>query len=267
MSMYSVQNQWGGSTAPWNPGGVWVIGNRPKQNVIAMNVTSRDGGKTLTGTMTYAGEQAIGFRGTLSGPNTYKVENQWGGPSAPWNAGGTFVLGCRVDQGVVAIDITSSDGGQTFAGTMTYSGEKPIGFKSELANGGAYAVENQWGGATAPWNAGGLWGLGARKGQNVVAMSVTSNDGGKTLTGTMTYDQEGPIGFRATQSSAGTYTVENQWGGNTAPWQPGGQWLIGSRPKQNVVSVNVSSSDGGKTLTGTMTYDQEGPIGFRGTLS
>ncbi|WP_338873397.1 lectin OAA family protein [Myxococcus stipitatus] len=267
MSMYSVQNQWGGSAAPWNPGGTWVIGNRPNQYVVAMNVTSSDGGKTLTGTMTYAGEQAIGFRGTLTSTNNYKVENQWGGSSAPWNPGGTFILGGRMDQNVVALDFTSSNGGQTLTGTMTYAGEKPIGFKSEMTHGGAYVVENQWGGNAAPWNAGGLWGLGARKGQNVVAMNVTSSDGGKTLSGTMTYDKEQPIGFRGTLSSAGTYTVENQWGGSSAPWQPGGQWLIGSRSNQNVVAVNVSSSDGGKTLSGTMTYDKEQPIGFRGTLS
>ncbi|AGC48947.1 myxo hemagglutinin [Myxococcus stipitatus DSM 14675] len=267
MSRYSVQNQWGGSSAQWNPGGAWVIGSRPNQNVIALNVTSSDGGKTLTGTMTYAGEGSIGFRGTLVGANNYKVENQWGGASAPWNPGGTFVLGYRLDQNVIAIDITSSDGGKTLAGTMKYSGEGPIGFKSELAEGSAYSVENQWGGATAPWNAGGLWSLGARQGQNVVAMNVTSNDGGKTLSGTMTYDKEGPIGFRGTLSGADTYTVENQWGGTTAPWHPGGQWIIGFRPNQNVVAVDVTSSDGGKTLSGTMTYDKEGPIGFRGTLS
>ncbi|MCP3097298.1 lectin ESA-2 [Myxococcus sp. K15C18031901] len=266
MSTYSVQNQWGGSSASWNPGGMWVIGNRPTQNVIALNVTSSDGGKTLTGTMTYAGEKPIGFRGTLTGANNYQVENQWGGSSAPWNPGGTFLLGYRVGQNVIAIDVTSSDGGQSLVGTMTYSGEKPIGFKSELVHGGPYSVENQWGGTSAPWNAGGLWSLGARKGQNIVALKVTSPDGGKTLTGTMTYDGEQPIGFRGSLSGAGTYAVENQWGGTSAAWNPGGQWIIGFRPGQNVVAIDVSSSNGGKTLMGTMTYSGEQPIGFRGTL-
>ncbi|MFY2559469.1 lectin ESA-2 [Corallococcus terminator] len=266
MSTYNVQNQWGGSSAPWNPSGLWVIGSRANQNVIALSVTSSDGGQTLTGTMTYVGEGPIGFRGKLSGANNYTVENQWGGPTAPWNAGGTFVLGFRQNQNVVAIDITSSDGGQNLAGTMTYAGEGPIGFKSEQTNGGAYTVENQWGGASAPWNAGGLWVFGARKGQNVVGVSIKSGDGGKTLAGTMTYNGEGPIGFRGTLSGADTYTVENQWGGASAPWHPGGLWVIGFRQGQNVVTLDVTSSDAGQTLTGTMTYNGEGPIGFRGKL-
>ncbi len=52
MAIYLVQNQWGGNTAPWHPGGTWVLGCRANQNVVAMDVRSNDGGKTLTGTMT-----------------------------------------------------------------------------------------------------------------------------------------------------------------------------------------------------------------------
>lgn len=61
MGLYSVKNQWGGSSAPWHEGGKWVIGGRPNQDVIALNVKSEDGGKTLTGTMIYRGEGPIGF--------------------------------------------------------------------------------------------------------------------------------------------------------------------------------------------------------------
>ncbi|NBD09665.1 lectin OAA family protein [Corallococcus silvisoli] len=267
MTAYVVQNQWGGSGAPWNPGGLWVIGSRPGQGVVALNVTSSDGGKTLTGTMTYNGEGPIGFRGTLSDGNNYTVENQWGGSSAPWQPGGVWVLGARKGQHIVALNVTSSDGGNTLLGTTTYNGEGPIGFRSEQSNGGAYTVENQWGGASAPWQPGGVWVLGARKGQNVVAVAVTSSDGGKTLTGTMTYNGEGPIGFRGTLSDGNNYTVENQWGGSSAPWQPGGLWIIGARQNQNVVALNFTSPDGGKALTGTTTYNGEGPIGFRGKLN
>ena len=132
MSLYQVQNQWGGSSAPWNQGGKWVIGTRSGQNPIALNVTSSDGGKTLTGTMTYAGEGPIGFKGTLQGSNNYEVQNQWGGSSAPWNPGGLWIIGFRANQNVVALDITSSDGGKTLMGTMTYANEGPIGFKGTL---------------------------------------------------------------------------------------------------------------------------------------
>ena len=81
-----------------------------------------------------------------------------------------------------------------------------------------YQVENQWGGAAAPWHQGGTWILGARSGQNAVAIDIQSPDGGETFQGTMTYAGEGPIGFRATRRTANDYAVENQWGGSGAPW-------------------------------------------------
>ncbi|MFB2768344.1 lectin ESA-2 [Pelatocladus sp. BLCC-F211] len=267
MTLYQVQNQWGGSSAPWNEGGKWVIGARSNQNIVAMDVKSDDGGQTLNGTITYQGEGPIGFRATRLGSNNYTVENQWGGSSAPWNPGGTWVIGYRANQNVVAINVQSNDGGQTLNGSMTYKGEGPIGFKGTKAEGGAYTVENQWGGSSAPWNVGGVWALGCRNNQNVVAIDIKSNDGGKTFTGTMTYSGEGPIGFKATLLGSNNYNVENQWGGSSAPWNPGGLWIIGYRENQNVVALNVNSNDGGKTLNGTMTYDGEGPIGFKGSLN
>lgn len=130
----------------------------------------------------------------------------------------------------------------------------------------AYSVENQWGGDQAPWHFGGMWVLGARPNQHVVAIDVSSEDGGNTLNGTMTYAGEGPIGFRAQFTDGNNYTVENQWGGTAAPWHPGGHWLIGGRTAQRVVSLQVSSNDGGQTLNGVMTYNGEGPIGFKGAL-
>ncbi|MCG5060963.1 MAG: hypothetical protein KA714_24045 [Limnoraphis sp. WC205] len=132
MASYQVENQWGGSSAPWNEGGKWEIGGRSNQNVVAVNVQSSDNGQTLSGTMTYAGEGPIGFLATLSGNNTYQVENQWGGDSAPWHPGGNWILGSRENQNVVALDINSDDGGTTLNGTMTYQGEGPIGFKGTL---------------------------------------------------------------------------------------------------------------------------------------
>lgn len=136
----------------------------------------------------------------------------------------------------------------------------------QQANRRFYQVENQWGGLSAPWNDGGRWLIGGRTNQNVVAIEVKSSDGGQTLNGTMTYAGEGPIGFRTTRSDGNNYIVENQWGGNTAPWNPGGKWVIGGRSDQRVVALQLNSSDLGKTLNGTMTYNGEGPIGFRGTL-
>ncbi|MDF5707298.1 MAG: hypothetical protein PUP90_06355 [Nostoc sp. S4] len=137
MALYQVENQWGGSSAPWNEGGSWEIGGRSEQNVVAIDVKSDDEGQTLNGTMTYSGEGPIGFRAKRSGSNGYTVENQWGGDSAPWHDGGIWVLGGRSDQNVVAIDVKSDDDGQTLNGTMTYKGEGPIGFKGVRTEGSA----------------------------------------------------------------------------------------------------------------------------------
>jgi hypothetical protein len=44
-----------------------VIGGRCPQPLVAMNVTSNDGGQTLTGSITYQGEGPIGFQGSING--------------------------------------------------------------------------------------------------------------------------------------------------------------------------------------------------------
>ncbi|MEE1925097.1 lectin OAA [Pseudomonas sp. 148P] len=129
-----------------------------------------------------------------------------------------------------------------------------------------YAVQNQWGGNSAPWHPGGTWKLGARDNQHVVAIDIRSGDGGVTFKGNMTYSGEGPIGFKAKRVAQNRYEVQNQWGGNDAPWHPGGEWVIGGRDNQSVVALSVKSNDGGKSLDGTNTYDNEGPIGFRSHL-
>lgn len=136
----------------------------------------------------------------------------------------------------------------------------------QQTTGPSYQVENQWGGTSAPWHQGGVWAIGDRANQNVVAIDIQSSDDGQTLTGTMVYADEGPIGFRATRTEGNSYTVENKWGGRSARWRPGGTWVIGGRPDQRVVSLKLDSEDGGSTLNGVMTYSGEGPIGFRGTL-
>ncbi|WP_061301634.1 lectin OAA family protein [Janthinobacterium agaricidamnosum] len=264
-NLHHVKNQWGGPSAPWNEGGVWVLGGRSGQNVAALNINSADGGNTFTGAMKYVGEGQIGFRATLTQSNTYLVENQWGGDSAPWNPGGTWVIGGRSNQNVVALNVESSDGGNTLAGSMSYNGEGPIGFSSELVDGGVFTVENQWGGGSAPWNPGGTWVIGARD-QGVAGVDISSADNGKTLTGSMSYVGEGPIGFRATAIAGNNYQVENQWGGNSAPWRPGGVWLIGARGGQSVVALKITSDDSGNSLNGSMNYSGEGPIGFRGFI-
>lgn len=257
MTVYNVQNQWGGDSAPWNEGGVFNIGNRSDQLPVALNLNSSDGGQTFSGTMTYAGEGPIGCRASRVTVNCYQVENQWGGDDAPWHDAGLFLLGARSDQNAVAFDLSSSDGGQTLTGTMTYAGEGPIGVTATRSDGKAFNASNQWGGGSAPWNQGGQFVIGCRPNQSVVAIDVASSDNGQTLNGTMTYMGEGPIGFRGTRIMGNSYAVENQWGGDSAPWNPGGNWVIGCRGDQQAVAVNTQGDNG------TMTYAGEGPIGLK----
>lgn len=236
-------------------------------NVVSIDINSPDGGNNFQGAMTYNGEGPIGYRAAIRGDNAgnnYRAGNQWGGNSAPWHDAGRWVLGTRGAQKVVALKVSSNDNGANLTGANTYAGEGPIGFKGARNGGAVYYVENQWGGNSAPWHDGGAWVLGARGAQAMINMNITSNDGGKTFTGSMTYAGEGPIGFKATNVAGNSYMVENQWGGNAAPWHPGGQWLIGGRD-QKAVAVNIQSPDGGKTYTGQMTYVGEGPIGFKAT--
>lgn len=127
-----------------------------------------------------------------------------------------------------------------------------------------YAVSVQWGGQTEPWRPEGVWRMGDRPTQGltkVTAARQNSND----LFGAAIYAGEGPIGFRARWISGNQYQVEYQWGGEDAPWNPGGVWVIGGRERQRIAAVDVTSSDLGATLTGQVRYNGEGPIGFRGT--
>jgi hypothetical protein len=264
MAIFNVQNQWGGIRAPWSTGGVWSLGARHDQNVVDIDINSGDGGKTLTGTITYAGEGPIGFKGTQISGNNYAVENQWGGDNAPWHPGGFWLIGGRDSRRVVSLKVS---GDKNLNGGMTYQGEGPISFKGNFENGSSYNVKNQWGGNNAPWHESGTFILSNRENQNPVAFDISSSDGGKTFGGSMTYAGEGPVGFKASNVGLNSYTVGNQWGGSNTAWHTAGVFVIGARLNQNVVSMKIQSKDGGETFEGQMTYVGEGPIGFKGVFT
>ena len=46
---YITEVQWGGSSAPWHSNGEFILGGRDQQRLVAINVMSPDGGKTLIG--------------------------------------------------------------------------------------------------------------------------------------------------------------------------------------------------------------------------
>ncbi len=260
-NLYLVENQWGGDDAAWQPGGLWVLGAREGQTIVAVNIESADDGATLEGEITYAGEGPIGFRAVQEYTNTYSVQEQWGGDAANWNPDSLWVIGGRVDQPLVAANLTLSDEGK-LTGEITYAGEGPISFQGTPVDGGVFYTENQWGADDAEWNPGGVWVLGGRPDQQVASVAAESADEGMTLEGKVTYEGEGPIGFRATHLVSNVYIVENQWSGDDSEWQPGGYWLLGGRDEQKVVGIDIAAVD--NSLEGTITYAGEGPIRFTG---
>ena len=100
--------------------GVMVLGNKANQAPVAFDLNSNDGGKTLTGTMTYENEKPISFNGTLNdlALNTYVLSN----------GQGSLVIGARTNQNIVKLKVSSKDNGKTLEGEMQYAGEGVIGF-------------------------------------------------------------------------------------------------------------------------------------------
>ena len=60
-----------------------------------------------------------------------------------------------------------------------------------------------------------------------------------------------PIGFQCNMTNC--YHVENQWGGDEAPWHDGGVWEIGNRPDQTIEAISCKT-EGSDELNGDMTY-------------
>jgi hypothetical protein len=264
MATYQVENQWGGSSAPWNPGSTWLLGTRKDQYLVSINITSKDCGKSFLGSVTYNGEGPIDLSAKQKCGNIYSVKVRWGGSTASWHDEGTWIIGGRSTQRCIELKVNSDKSGKVLLGTMKYEGEGPIGFKGTFIP--SYKVNNQWGGCSAPWHDGGIWVLSGRYNQDVVSMDIKSNDCGKTLEGTMTYKNEGPIGFKGVHVIDNTYEVFNQWGGSSAPWHRGGDMIIGARDAQRVIQLKFTSIDCGKDFSGDMTYSGEGKIGFKAII-
>lgn len=187
-----------------------------------------------------------------------QVSCQPGTNTSRWIETGVWVVGNRKDQKVTDLDIRSCDGGSTLCGWMRYAGEGPIRFKAKRLCGNTYAVENQWGKPSEKWNPAGMWLLGGRTDRYLTELKIKSADEGRTYTGTATYRGESPMRFRSSPASGTAYLVETRYGNS---WRPGGVWIIGAR-KQPIAEIMLTGD--GKGLSGTVKYDGEGPIGFRG---
>lgn len=262
-NLYFAEVQWGGADAEWYTDGLWVLGGRAGQPVVALELESTNDGETMEGFITYAGEGPIFFYGEREYANTYAVEVQWGSgfDASDWNFDGYWVIGGRQGQPVVSANLSLNDADDALVGNITYAGEGPITFYGTPVDGGVYRTDNWWG-EEPPTELfmGGIWVMGNRADQQVVSVVAESADGGETLQGQMTYEGEGPIGFYATHITGNVYMVENQWGGSDADWNVAGYWVIGGRDEQRIVALDIAQDENG--LSGTITYEGEGPIGF-----
>ena len=151
-NLYRVQNQWGGSHAPWHDGGVFKIGDPAMASFSALSVASADKGETLAGTVTFAEEEAPtqdNFKATRRKQdagdaktaekqvaarhreNIYDVETRPFNDDGPgdWRPVGDWRLGSREFQRIVHMELTTADDGHTLVGEITYEGEAPIRFK------------------------------------------------------------------------------------------------------------------------------------------
>lgn len=126
----------------------------------------------------------------------YQVKNQWCKCDSSWDSGGFWVLGKRTDQYLVGIDIDSDDCGKTFTGTITYNGEGAIDFKAKKICENAYCAYVHWGAETI-WHDEGVWIIGGREDQSVVDLKATYDNQCKCLVGTVEYECEGKMGFKA----------------------------------------------------------------------
>lgn len=125
-----------------------------------------------------------------------------------------------------------------------------------------YKAENDWGSSMR--NPAGTWTFGCRY-QHVIMLNVYSNDGGKTLKGSLQYDGLPEMEVIATLIDKYTYMVQESYRPVTL-WKPGGTWLMGRNPNKNLVAVNISSFNNGLELRGTITYSEEAAMKFYAEL-
>ena len=124
----------------------------------------------------------------------YRFQYKQGDKLAPWHNAGVFKIGDPAMEPIKALNITSSDGGETLDLTVTYDGEdNPSESPNFIANHrqqNFYDVDELRDAGTEDSNEIGQWCFGARESQKIVQMNITSSDNGHTFKGKMTYQGE-----------------------------------------------------------------------------
>ena len=107
--------------------GLWVIGGRPNQRVVALKITSFDNGDSMKGTVIYEKEGVKNINAVRLIANQYEVMVQKDPKSSnSWAFDGIWILGPPGNFSKVLdhVLLSSSDGGDTFTGQIKFFGER-----------------------------------------------------------------------------------------------------------------------------------------------
>jgi hypothetical protein len=125
----------------------------------------------------------------------YQVENQWGGPKAPWHEGGVWMMGRRPQQYLTYVNMkASADSPMIMHGELAYGGEQKVTCRAEEVGWNKWAVQVQ---VNGNWQDDGIWIMGDRFPQRTEGIDVSAGADHR-LVGTTVYTHEGPIGFKGT---------------------------------------------------------------------
>ena len=192
-NMYRVETREEGISSSWLSDGIWVIGNRSNEKCTRLNISS-DNEKILSGVIKYGTKDEVQIRGELI--SSYLVENHWGKETASWHFGGVWILS-ESNKKLKFMDISSKDSGESFFGNIQYLDEDKASFKAKRIYGNNYEVYIKSIYGSESWERGQDMIIGSRDNQRVVKLIFDSNDNGNNIYGTMAYESEGTIKFRA----------------------------------------------------------------------
>ncbi len=192
-NMYRVQIKEEPVLSSWTSAGIWIIGNRNNERCTKLKISS-DNGKILTGVIKYDGGDIVEIQGEYI--SSYLVENHWGKDTASWHFGGVWVLG-ECDKKVQFIEVDSENFREELRGVIQYSDEDVVLFKGKRIVGNNYEVYTKSVYGNDSWKRRQDMIIGSRDNQRVVKLKFNSHDGGKNILGTMAYESEMEIKFRA----------------------------------------------------------------------
>ncbi len=178
---------------------------------------------------------------------------------ATWDEQGTWVFGGRADERPIELRLGSGNRGLDVVGQVKYrQKEGMLGLKLRRTDGRLYTSATKAGNADHVGES--HWVIGTDD-QSVKQLIATSKDGGRTLTGKITYADGEPMEFQAVVAPL-RYHVQTRSRGE-AQWQDAGTWVMGNAAAERPIMLHIIAR-GGNNLGGAVQY--AGHVGFQPTL-